>query len=97
MRGGNSKQLEAFYGRVKTRAGLPLGSWRELARLAAKGFSGNRDPIGILARQLLNVKLTPNQTFDTLSNLLHSERNNFAHGHYNEGPRPVRTWRSSSR
>jgi hypothetical protein len=78
------QQLKAFYERVKTRAGLPLGSWRELARLAAKGFSGNRDPIGILARELLNVKLTPNQTFDTLSNLLHSERNNFAHGHYSE-------------
>ncbi len=77
-------QLRAFYERNKTRTGLPLGAWRELARHAAKGFSGNQDPIGILARQLLNVKLTPNQTFDTLSNLLHNERNNFAHGHYNE-------------
>lgn len=80
----NQEQLRLFYERVKTRAGLPLGAWRELARLAAKGFSGNKDPIGILARQLLNVKLASNQTFDTLSNLLHSERNNFAHGHYNE-------------
>ncbi len=78
------EQLRAFHGRVKTRAGLPLGAWRELARLAAKGFVGNDDPMGVLARQLLNVKLTPNQTFDTLSNLLHNERNNFAHGHYNE-------------
>jgi tRNA A-37 threonylcarbamoyl transferase component Bud32 len=77
-------QLRAFFERQKTRAGLPLGAWRELARLAAKGFSAQKDPIGVLARQLLDVKLTPNQTFDTLSNLLHSERNNFAHGHYNE-------------
>jgi hypothetical protein len=78
------KQLTAFHERVNTRAGLPLGSWRELARLCVKGFHGKRDPIGVLAQELLNVKLSPNQTFDTLSNLLHSERNNFAHGHYNE-------------
>ncbi len=76
--------IRAFYERVKTRDGLPLGSWRELARLAAKGFEGSDDPIGALARDLLGVKLTPNQTFDTLSNLMHSERNAFAHGHYNE-------------
>ena len=83
-------QWTSFFGRVGTRAGLPLGSWRELARLCTKGFeqmkdfAGERDPIGVLSRQLLDVKLTPNQTFDTLSNLLHSERNNFAHGHYSE-------------
>jgi serine/threonine protein kinase len=80
----------SFFGRVGGRAGLPLGSWRELARLCTKGFEemkdfgGKRDPMGILSRQLLGVRLTPNQTFDTLSNLLHSERNNFAHGHYSE-------------
>ena len=45
---------------------------------------GDRDPGGRLATQLLEVELTPNQTFDTLSNLLHTERNNFAHGHYTE-------------
>ncbi|RLB63979.1 MAG: hypothetical protein DRI90_05705 [Deltaproteobacteria bacterium] len=78
------RQIRAFHERVKTRSGLPLGSWRELARLAAKGFQGRTDPIGVLARQLLGVKLSENQTFDTLSNLLHSERNNFAHSHYNE-------------
>jgi len=77
-------QMRAFCARVRTRAGLPLGSWRELARLAAKGFDGKSDPIGVLARELLEVKHGPNQTFDTLSNLLHNERNNFAHGHYNE-------------
>jgi len=78
------REIRAFHQRVKTRAGLPLGSWRELARLAAKSFQGRSDPIGALARELLGVKLSQNQTFDTLSNLLHSERNNFAHGHYNE-------------
>ena len=82
--GEDMQQLRAFHGRVRTRAGLPLGAWRELARHSAKGFVAGRDPIGILAQQLLDVKLSPNQTFDTLSNLLHSERNNFAHGHYNE-------------
>ncbi len=76
--------VQAFHERVKTRAGLPLGSWRELARLAAKGFRGKTDPIGVLAKQLLGVKLADNQTFDTLSNLMHNERNSFAHGHYNE-------------
>jgi len=78
------KALLSYYKKVKTRAGLPLGSWRELARLSVKGFSGQDDPIGRLAAQVLDVKLGQNQTFDTLSNLLHSERNNFAHGHYNE-------------
>ncbi len=77
-------QLRAFHDKVRTRAGLPLGQWRELARLCVRGFKGHQDPIGVLAQQLLDVKLTPNQTFDTLSNLLHNERNNFAHGHYNE-------------
>ena len=80
----------SFFGRVKTRSGLPLGSWRELARLSMKGlserkgFAGERDPVGRLGTQLLEVELAPNQTFDTLSNLLHTERNNFAHGHYSE-------------
>jgi len=81
---GDHSPIHAFHEKVKTRAGLPLGSWRELARIAVKGFEGEEDPIGQLARQLLDVKLTPNQTFDTLSSLMHSERNSFAHGHYNE-------------
>jgi serine/threonine protein kinase len=82
---GDLRPLRGFFERTKTRAGLPLGSWRELARLAAKSFVGVQDdPIGTLAGQLLDVELSPNQTFDTLSNLLHAERNSFAHGHYNE-------------
>ena len=76
--------IRAFYEKHATRAGLPLGAWRELARLAVKGFSGKDDPIGQLARQVLDVKLADNQTFDALSNLMHAERNSFAHGHYNE-------------
>ena len=78
------RQIRAFHERVKTRSGLPLGAWRELAHLAAKGFDGKSDAIGVLARDLLGMKLERNQTFDTLSNLLHSERNAFAHGHYSE-------------
>lgn len=81
---GDHQALRAFHDRVKTRAGLPLGAWRELSRIAVKSFEGVDDPIGQLARQLLGVKLSANQTFDTLSNLLHSERNAFAHGHYTE-------------
>jgi hypothetical protein len=81
---GDHKAMVAFHERMKTRAGFPLGSWRELTRIAAKGFGGSGDPIGQLAKELLTVKLGENQTFDALSNLMHSERNNFAHGHYNE-------------
>jgi hypothetical protein len=86
------EQWRSFAGRVGTRSGMPLGSWRELARLCRKGLLEGRerlagpdhDPIADLAGRLLDEKLTPNQTFDTLSNLLHSERNNFAHRHYGE-------------
>ncbi|MCA9622669.1 MAG: serine/threonine protein kinase, partial [Myxococcales bacterium] len=78
------EQWQGFFGRVRGRNGLPLGSWRELARLCTKGFEAQDDPIRVLAGELLDVKLAQNQTFDTLSNLLHSERNNFAHGHYSE-------------
>ncbi|MCC6525344.1 MAG: protein kinase [Polyangiaceae bacterium] len=78
------KAIRLFHERTKTREGLPLGSWRELARIAAKGFEGASDPIGQLAKDLLDVRLTQNQTFDTLSNLMHNERNSFAHGHYTE-------------
>jgi hypothetical protein len=80
----DGKAMRSFCERVRTRAGLPLGSWRELARLAARGFDGDSDPIGVLSRELLEMEPSPNQTFDALSNLLHNERNNFAHGHYNE-------------
>ncbi|MBM4374845.1 MAG: serine/threonine protein kinase [Deltaproteobacteria bacterium] len=76
--------MRAFCERHATRTGLPLGAFRELARLAVKGFGGNDDPIGHLARQVLEVKVGDNQTFEQLSNLMHSERNAFAHGHYGE-------------
>jgi hypothetical protein len=82
--GDEAARVRALYQRVYTRAGLPLGVWRELASLAAQSFPSKSDPIGALGRELLHVKLTPNQTFDQLSNLLHNERNSFAHGHYNE-------------
>jgi serine/threonine protein kinase len=77
-------QMLDFYKRAGTRDGLSLGTWRELARAAARGFTDKGDPIGALAKDVLDVKLSHNQTFDTLSNLMQVERNSFAHGHYNE-------------
>ncbi len=73
-----------FYRRMGTRDGLALGSWRELSRTAAKGFPEKDDPFGALARDVIEIKLGQNQTFDQLSNLMQVERNNFAHGHYGE-------------
>ncbi|MEZ4299933.1 MAG: FHA domain-containing serine/threonine-protein kinase [Polyangiaceae bacterium] len=73
-----------FYRRMGTRDGLALGSWRELARTAAKGFPERDDPFGTLARDVLGIKLAQNQTFEQLSNLMQAERNNFAHGYYSE-------------
>ncbi len=73
-----------FYRRMGTRDGLALGSWRELGRTAAKGFPEKDDPFGALSRDVLEIKLASNQTFDQLSNLMQVERNNFAHGHYGE-------------
>lgn len=77
-------QMLEFSRRVGTREGLSLGAWRELSRIAAKGFADRDDPIGAMARDVLGVKLPDNLTFETLSNLLHAERNSFAHGHYGE-------------
>jgi serine/threonine protein kinase len=76
--------LIEFQRRAGTRDGYALGTWRELARAAAKGFEDKGDPIGALARDVVGVRLAPNQTFETLSNLMQAERNTFAHGHYNE-------------
>jgi serine/threonine protein kinase len=73
-----------LYRRLGTREGYALGTWRELARTAAKSFDVKGDPIDALAREVLEVKLGSNQTFETLSNLMQVERNGFAHGHYNE-------------
>ena len=78
------EQMLDFYKRAGTRDGLALGTWRELARIASRGFEGKGDPIGALAKDVLDVKLGHNQTFETLSNLMQVERNSFAHGHYNE-------------
>jgi len=81
---GGFDQMVELNRRVGTRDGMSLGTWRELARTAARGFEGNADPIGALARDVQGVKLSQNQTFETLSNLMQVERNSFAHGHYNE-------------
>jgi hypothetical protein len=76
--------LVELYRRLGTRDGYALGTWRELARTAARGCADKGDPIGAMARDVLDVKLGHNQTFETLSNLMQVERNGFAHGHYNE-------------
>ncbi len=73
-----------FGRRFGTRDGFALGTWRELARHAAKGLEDQNDPISTMAREVLGVRLSQNQTFDALSNLLQAERNAFAHGHYSE-------------
>jgi len=73
-----------FMKRNATRDGYALGSWRELARHAATGLGNRTDPIALMAREVMGVRLTENQTFDTLSNLLQAERNQFAHGQYTE-------------
>ena len=76
--------MTEFHRRQGTREGYALSTWRELARTAARAFEDKGDPIGAVARDVLNVKLGSNQTFETLSNLMQVERNGFAHGHYNE-------------
>ncbi len=73
-----------FMKRNATRDGYALGSWRELARHAAAGLDNRTDPIALMAREVMGVRLNENQTFDTLSNLLQAERNQFAHGQYTE-------------
>ncbi len=73
-----------FSKRYGTREGFALGTWRELARHAAKGLEDQSDPVSTMAREVLGVRLSQNQTFDALSNLLQAERNAFAHGHYTE-------------
>jgi hypothetical protein len=72
-----------FQRRQGTRAGMALGTWRELARLAGRDVDPS-DPVGALAKDVLDVKLVDHQSFEALSNLMQSERNGFAHGHYSE-------------
>lgn len=76
--------LQDFAKRNATRDGYALGSWRELARHAVAGLESRTDPTAAMAREVLGVRLTENQTFETLSNLLQAERNSFAHGQYTE-------------
>ncbi|HTJ85333.1 MAG TPA: hypothetical protein VL400_26630 [Polyangiaceae bacterium] len=80
----NATALGEFMRRNATRDGYPLGSWRELARLAAAALEGRTDPIATMAKDVLGVRLSESATFDQLSNLLQAERNSFAHGQYTE-------------
>jgi serine/threonine protein kinase len=82
--GAGAEAMSDLYRKLGTRDGYALGTWRELARTAARGFADGSDPIGTLARDVLGVRLGHNQTFETLSNLMQVERNAFAHGQYNE-------------
>jgi len=80
----NTAALGDFIRRNATRDAYPLGTWRELARLAAAALEGRTDPIATMAKDVLGVRLTESATFDQLSNLLQAERNQFAHGQYTE-------------
>jgi len=71
--------------RMGTLDGLALDRGRELGRTAGQGDSRRRtDPYGTLARDVLEIKLAPNQTFAQLSELMQPSGTNFAHGYYNE-------------
>ena len=76
-------EVVAFARGMITRGAYPLGKWRELARLVAKGL-GSHDAIGRLARELLRAKQPESETLEALGNQLHPLRNQFAHTVYPE-------------
>ncbi|MFO0617709.1 MAG: hypothetical protein U0414_34260 [Polyangiaceae bacterium] len=70
-----------FAKRNATRDGFTLGVWRELARHGFKGIEDQTDAVASMAREVLGSQ---NQRFDSLSNVMLSARNSFAHESYNE-------------
>lgn len=77
-------ELAAFARGMVTRSAYPLGKWRELARIAARGLEASGDAMGGMARELLRVKHEGNETLEALANQLHPLRNQFAHNVYSE-------------
>jgi hypothetical protein len=76
-------ELSRFVRENRTRTAYPLGKWRELARLSAKGFPRTWEPMGRLAEALLGHG-TESASIEALANELHPLRNQFAHGVYSE-------------
>lgn len=77
-------ELAGFARGMVTRGAYPLGKWRELARLVAKGLGTRDDPMGRMARELLRVRHAESETLEQLANQLHPLRNQFAHTTYPE-------------
>jgi hypothetical protein len=75
--------LARFVHEQRTRTAYPLGKWRELARLAARGFPRVWEPMGRLAESLLG-RGNESDSIEALANELHPLRNKFAHGVYSE-------------
>jgi hypothetical protein len=77
-------ELVAFARAHATRDAYPLGLWRELARIVARGFDRADDPVGSMARELLRLRNEGQETLEALGNQLHPLRNRFAHNVYPE-------------
>jgi hypothetical protein len=80
----SDEELFQFARSMVTRGAYPLGKWRELARIVAKGFANSEEPIGKMARDLLRLRDKGNETLEALGNQLHPMRNQFAHNAYPE-------------
>lgn len=80
---GDDPDLSRFVQEQRTRTAYPLGKWRELARLAARGFPRAWEPMGGLAESLLG-RGNESASIEALANELHPLRNKFAHGVYSE-------------
>ena len=76
-------ELVRFVSEQRTRTAYPLGKWRELGRLAARGFPRAWEPMGVLAGALLGHG-NEAESIEALANELHPLRNKFAHGVYSE-------------
>jgi hypothetical protein len=77
-------ELVTFARANATRDAYPLGLWRELARIASRGFGRADDPVGAMARDLLRIRDEGQETLEALGNQLHPLRNRFAHNVYPE-------------
>lgn len=76
-------ELSRFVQEQRTRTAYPLGKWRELARLSARGFPRSWEPMGRLAEALMGHG-PESASIEALANELHPLRNQFAHGVYSE-------------
>jgi hypothetical protein len=77
-------ELSVFAKSLATRGAYPLGKWRELGRILAKGLQTDDTALGQLARELLRTRQDESETLEALANQLHPLRNQFAHSVYPE-------------